>query len=214
MTNEISYIEEKQIPITELEYAPWNWKREAADKRERFRASLKKNGIIYRLVVAQRAEEPDSDKWEVCDGNHRLKEYIELGLKDVKCYPVGRLPKAHRMRIGQELNGWEFETDQLLLAEAVAEMVKEIGIEELAATSSLEEQELSALNALLEFDFSQFENRSENEEDQDSSGVIIKVKLEFSPDEYEYFKEKASALAGKTVSEKILRLIGYDKQDA
>jgi ParB-like chromosome segregation protein Spo0J len=207
MTEEIQYIEEQEIPLAELEYAPWNWKKEAEEKRERFRASLKKNGILYRLVVAQREEEPDSDKWEVCDGNHRLREYAELGQEKVKCYPVGRLSKAQRMRIGQELNGWEFETDQLLLAEAVAEMVKQLGIEELAQTSPLEESELTALNELLEFDFSQFD-RPEGEESEDS--VIVKIKLEFTPEQYEFFKEKSADLAGKTISEKILRLIGYE----
>jgi hypothetical protein len=111
------------------------------------------------------------------------------------------------MRIGQELNGWEFETDQLLLAEAVAEMVKQLGVEELAQTSPLEESELTALNELLEFDFSQFD-RPEGEESEDS--VIVKIKLEFTPEQYEFFKEKSADLAGKTISEKILRLIGYE----
>lgn len=146
---EIAQVEERSVPLSSLVYAPWNWKHDDPDKQERFTASLRKNGLLYKPVAAQRAEEPDNPQWEVCDGNHRLRSLISLGIDPVKIYPVGRIPLAQRVRLGLELNSWEFDTDFFKLSSRIQDLIQAFPVEDLKATLPYSDADFSSFKTML-----------------------------------------------------------------
>ena len=111
------------MPVENLVEAPWNYKMTEPEKMGRFLSSLRRNGFIYPLVVAQRAEEPENDLFEVCDGNHRLQALVTDGsLAEIPVIDLGRLSSEERKRVGVELNEWEFKTNLLDYAAIVQEL--------------------------------------------------------------------------------------------
>ena len=121
-------IPEISIPVSDMLYAEWNWKIDSEPQMLKFAESLKKNGLIYRPVLAQKLEEPDSCLYEVLDGNHRLR-VIRRVVPDtfvLQCYFLGRISLAERMRVAVELNEWKFSSDNIKLAEVFSEILKEL----------------------------------------------------------------------------------------
>jgi len=115
-------VEQKTVQINDLIPAEWNYKNDALGKMERFKQSLKSNGLLYRLVVAQQKEKPNVTGYEVCDGNHRLQALKSLGITEIPVYYMGALTKPERMKLGIELNEWVFETDPHTLGKCLKEI--------------------------------------------------------------------------------------------
>lgn len=208
--SQVKHIPEIELPIDVLVAAPWNWKLDEVARRDTFRASLQKNGILYRLVVAQRAEMPESDLWEVCDGNHRLVEYQEFGLKSVFCYSLGRISLAERMRVGQELNGWEFQTDQLKFAQVISTMLQTIPLEELVVTNPLTETEINNIVSVLDFDFSKLPEVQDMAAGGDPVDEHI-ISFKLSAEQFDFFMKKLNELPGGSTEEKLLNYLGYGR---
>jgi hypothetical protein len=156
MPDELQFIESEWVPIEQLEYAQWNYKQEDEAQARALKESMLRTGNCVDLNVAQREEEPDSDTWEVFDGNHRLAVYHDLGAKKVLVKKHGRLPKSERMRRGIELNENSFESNRVKLVDCFLEMVNEFEVPDLAQTMPYDDGEIRELLKSTEFDLTNF----------------------------------------------------------
>jgi len=174
-----------------LDYADWNYKDDEIHKMEKFAKSIENNSLTYGLIVAQREETPNDNKWEVCDGNHRLRVLKEhFNLDSIPVYKMGRLSLEERIRISLELNLWSFQTDKVKLSECF-ETISAFGLDDLQETQPYTESQMQAIIDLKDYDFlallKQKEEGEENEKPEEFT-------LEFSDEEMQQIKPAFSKL--------------------
>jgi len=171
--------------IDNVQLAPWNYKSETELQLDAFKKSIEKNGFLYGMVVAQKQEDPESDKWEVCDGNHRLMILRELGAREVPVYKLGRLSRKERMRIAVELNHWRFENDESRLLECLKSIwkVNEDVFETLPYSSSKTKEILNMFQHDSDWNNFSFDDIEELQEDDGKKGYQRAIVLLFTDDE-------------------------------
>jgi ParB-like chromosome segregation protein Spo0J len=76
----------QKIKISSLELAPWNYKEDDAKLQAKLVKNIQSNGQVENIVVREIGE----GKYEVVNGNHRLKAFREIGLSTVMAYNLGR----------------------------------------------------------------------------------------------------------------------------
>ena len=144
-----------QIPIEKLVPADWNYKEDDEVLSEKLENNIKRNGQIENIIVRKL----DDDLYEVVNGNHRLSVFEKLGIKKPVCFDLGKITDAQAKRIAIETNETRFETDSIKLAEIIKEISEmEFEITDLAMTFPFDEQELTNMQTLLDFDWDQFNN--------------------------------------------------------
>jgi len=199
-----------KVNIGQLMAAEWNYKIDDEYKERKFLQSLKTNGLIYRMVVAQRAETPDDDKYEVCDGNHRLRVLKAAGIKKVEVYNMGRLSLAQRQRLAVELNEWTFEIDHLALSGVLNNIITEFELDDVVLTMPYDKDVLESMVSLT----ADQDNVMENEEpyfedsmtDEDTGGGtkqmdVPEVVMVFSTHaDFSEFKELLNYESGQHVN--------------
>lgn len=157
-----------EIPITELVKADWNYKKDDEDKREKLKNNIKRNGQIENIIVRRL----DSGFYEVVNGNHRFDALKDLNVETAICYDLGKISQQQAIRIAIETNETKFESDHLLLAERIQEIIEEFSIDDLIDTMPYSEQELNNYSELLDFDWSQFEKDDINIDLQNGKFII------------------------------------------
>jgi len=139
----------KEIEIGKLTKADWNYKEEDALTERKLIENLRKNGQVENIIV----REMKNDKFEVVNGNHRLKAYKTLGYKKVICYNLGKITLLAAKQIAVETNETRFAPDRIKLAESITDLAKEFGTQELSATMPFSEGEINNLQNILTYDW-------------------------------------------------------------
>ena len=133
----------QKLPLNKLIPAEWNYKAENDAIQLKLENNIKKNGFIENLIV----RELDNGKYEVVNGNHRLKALQTLKFKDALCYNLGKVSDSRAARIAIETNETRFGTDKAKLAAIIKTLNDEFGTEELANTLPYEIEALADIDA-------------------------------------------------------------------
>lgn len=130
----------KRILLSKLVYASWNYKGDDDGLMSRLKVNITNNGDIENLVVRPLGK----GKYEVVNGNHRLKAYLDLGMKDALCYDIGEVSDAKAKRVAIELNETKFPNDHKKLTAMLKELEEEYGFDSLKMSAPLDEEALAA----------------------------------------------------------------------
>lgn len=142
----------RTIPITQLVKAPWNYKLDDVELKEKLKANITRNGQIENIVVRLM---PDG-MYEIVNGNHRFDALIELNIAEVMCYDLGTISDAKAKRIAIELNETRFGSDHLRLAETVVSLKEEFSFEELETSLPFSMEDLTEFEKVIQWDWSQY----------------------------------------------------------
>tara|TARA_Y100000401_G_scaffold23676_1_gene16189 strand:+ start:1849 stop:2505 length:657 start_codon:yes stop_codon:yes gene_type:complete len=193
--NKLGYLE---LPTDKLIKANWNYKTENAEKQEKLKQNIKKNGQIENIIV----RELETGFFEVVNGNHRLTVLNDLNIKKVFCYNLGKINKTNAIRIAIETNETKFESDNIELAQRVKELTEEFKIEELVKTLPYTEVEIDNFSKLTDFDWEQYESEDLSDTFSDTEyNKTINVKV--TGETYKRWLELRDRLNG---------IIGYDNE--
>lgn len=140
------------VAVDQIDLAPWNYKTTDIATSAKLVASLKRGGYSAKVVLAHRKEEPESDRYEAIDGNHRVSAIREIGIETVAAIYVGRISLAMRQRIGIELNDLRFSTNRARLAEIVGNIASKYTEADMSFTLPYTEEEISDMKNLFKFD--------------------------------------------------------------
>ena len=110
-----------EIPIEQLQGAPWNANHMDEGMMEHLRESVRRYGLVENLVVRPLG----NDRYEVLSGNQRLRLLRELGMSTVPCFVVA-VDDANARLMAQALNRVRGEDDLGLKAELVREVLNTI----------------------------------------------------------------------------------------
>ncbi|QDP54440.1 MAG: hypothetical protein GOVbin7581_22 [Prokaryotic dsDNA virus sp.] len=187
-----------ELPTDKLIKANWNYKTENAEKQEKLKQNIKKNGQIENIIV----RELETGFFEVVNGNHRLTVLNDLNIKKVFCYNLGKINKTNAIRIAIETNETKFESDNIELAQRVKELTEEFKIEELVKTLPYTEVEIDNFSKLTDFDWEQYESEDLSDTFSDTEyNKTINVKV--TGETYKRWLELRDRLNG---------IIGYDNE--
>ncbi len=159
------------IDVSKLVYAEWNYKEDGTNKQiDKLVNNIKRNGLIVNLNV----REISKDKFEVIDGNHRLKAIKQItDIKKVLCYNHGKLEESEAKRKCIELNESRFETNTLKLAEIYKELSDKYTVDDLALTCFHGKSDIEDLVKLTNFTWSSFDNKYDEQTKNDDKKFEI-----------------------------------------
>jgi hypothetical protein len=162
----------KKILLSKLEFAAWNYKGEDEALMERLKVNIANNGDIENLVVRPIGKA----KYEVVNGNHRLKVYREMGMKEALCYDIGDVSEATAKRIAIELNETRFPSDQKKVSAMLKELKEEYGFDELKMSSPLDEEALAAtIEAFSEDEWDNIDLSDAPQQEPDKPNATLKT---------------------------------------
>jgi len=107
------------LPLSELEEAPWNANTMDKKMLARLRESMRRFGLVENLVVRPKGE----SRYEVLSGNQRLRVLREAQAETVPCVVVV-LDDARARLLAQALNHIRGEDDLGLRAELLRQVLK------------------------------------------------------------------------------------------
>lgn len=118
------------LPLDKLVSADWNYKNFSANKMEKLKANIKRNGQLETLIV----RELEDGNYEVVNGNHRLEVFKLLNFQDVKVCNLGKISLAQAQRIALETNETKFESDEAKLKNLLDSLTESFDIDDLSQT--------------------------------------------------------------------------------
>jgi hypothetical protein len=98
------------VNVDELIPAPWNYKKDDEKTQSELVELIKKRGQIQTIAIRQ-----IPGGMEICDGNHRLAAFRQLGIKKVMAYDLGKIDQDTAEKICCELNETRFKPDPIKL---------------------------------------------------------------------------------------------------
>ena len=189
------------IEVSKLIKADWNYKEENDEQTENLLNNFKRNGQIENILI----RELDTGYFEVVNGNHRLDVMKILEIEKAHAFNLGKIGLAEAQRIAIETNETKFESDNLKLAELMNTLAKEFPVDELVKTMPYNEEELSKMTELVEFDWEQFENDEEItdfEDEEFDKQIKFKVSHETFK-RWEELKERVQKIGGYSTDSKV-----------
>jgi len=162
-----------QINIADLKPAEWNYKTDGTEEQiEKLAASIKEDSSAGVLAV----REVDG-KFEVIDGNHRLKAVKNLKWQKVPCENFGDISKAKAIIVSRRRNTQWFEDDTVKYAEIFRDdVLQEYSLDDLEKIMPESREDMENLAKLLDFDWEQYGSEGGAEEDKEGKKAI-KFKL-------------------------------------
>ena len=166
----------KEIAIVNLVPAEWNYKTNGTDEQvQKLAESIKKDESAGVPVVRQ----VEGGKYEVVDGNHRLRALQSLGWPKVMCENRGKITLAEAITISRRRNAQWFPDDVLKYAELFRDNVlKEYSVEELSTFMPETKEQLEAQAKLLDFDWGQFDRPSDGDEFAVDTRLVLNLPKE------------------------------------
>ena len=131
----------QEIELSKLVGAPWNYKKDFEYLEEKLINNIKKNGIIENIIV----REIEGDKFEVVNGNHRLKACVKIGLKKIMCCNLGNIKLRVAKRIAIETNETKFPNDKSKLGDILSDLLDGFGLDDIVATTPWSRDEIEKL---------------------------------------------------------------------
>lgn len=135
----------------------WNPNVQSDFIRERTRRSIVKFDFVDPITV----RETNSDgTFEILDGQHRWEEAKKLELTEIPYINLGKISDATAKQLTIVLNETKGKFDTIELSNLLNDLKTELSYEELLNDLPYEPEELDSLLELKDFDWTQFENAS------------------------------------------------------
>ncbi len=131
---------EKKL-VKDLIFADWNYKKDEPDKLEKLKSNLQRNGQVETIII----RDLKNGKFEVVNGNHRLKAFQDLGWETVQVCNLGVISLSQAKRIAVETNETRFDSDQEALGKLLEEISIDFSVEDLELTMPFSETEMQQL---------------------------------------------------------------------
>jgi ParB family transcriptional regulator, chromosome partitioning protein len=132
-----------ELRIELLEEAPWNPNHLDAAGMRRLRESLARYGLVQPLVVRTLA----SHRYEVLNGNHRLRVLNDLTIKTVPCVVVDA-DDAEAMLLAEALNGIHGDDDLAMKGAVLKKILADVPPEEVLSLLPETAESLQALSTI------------------------------------------------------------------
>ena len=133
----------REIELSLLKPAPWNYKDDDDGFDEKLRANLERNDCVQNLIVRELGD----GSYEVVNGNHRLKLLLDMGQERVMCYDCGAIIELAAKKLAIETNETRFKSDPKRMVQLVDIILSEFQIEDFQSTMPIP---LSAIEAFRE----------------------------------------------------------------
>lgn len=168
----------KLLDVGAIDLAPWNYKDPDARITEQLQASLESHGQVQSLLVRKKSD----GRYEVCDGNHRIEQFREHGVRKAFVYDAGSISVAEAIELSMVLNDGHHPSNDFLKASALRTLLA--ADKEAASRLPYSQEYLSMLLSITDNDpkWTPAELRgepSENEHDADMVNVQAVVSREF-----------------------------------
>lgn len=154
------------LKVSSLVPADWNYKNDDDDQAAALLANIRKNGQLESIIVRPISK----NKYEVVNGNHRLKVFGELGMTEVMCCDVGDITLAQAKLIALETNETRFTNNEAKLSALLKDIALEIPVVELAETLPMSLDIIQDRIASVDFSFDDF--KTDGSKSSQSSGVL------------------------------------------
>lgn len=191
----------EEVSIDKLVVAKWNYKSNNEELEGKLKQNLKENGVVQNLLIRPLK----GGKYEVVNGNHRLKLLKELGEKKVMCCNLGDIPLAAAKKIAYETNETNFQADPFALSSLLKDLTDTFGLEKILATSPYDHDYINAMINTSKFDINEYtkHNGFKNDESPSSgaSGGVVSINLSHGDlKRYNLMLEKLAGAVNKNVS--------------
>jgi ParB family transcriptional regulator, chromosome partitioning protein len=173
------------LPLDQLQEAPWNPNQMDAATMSRLRESLARYGLVQNLVVRPL----DKGCYEVLSGNQRLQVLRESGIQTAPCV-VMDLDDAHARLLGQALNRIQGKDDLGLRAELLREVLQALPQRDVLNLLPETTESLKAMASLGQEDIAQYLQNW-----QQAQGARLKhLAFQLLPDQLAVVEEALSRL--------------------
>ena len=162
-----------EVPIESLSIAPWNYKEDDSVTQETLTNNIKKNGQLENIIVRTIGK----DKYEVVNGNHRVGSFKDLGFKKVIVCNVGKISQEEAELIAIETNETKFKANNIRLAESFGRITKQFEMAALKTTVPFNEEKISDLLKLLNFDWTHYDKKPTPEVKTDKEQKLTEMKF-------------------------------------
>lgn len=142
----------KVLPASKLVTAPWNYKEDDAEMESKLRENLKANGLVMNLIV----REIGKGKFEVVNGNHRLKVMNDLGIEEAMCFNMGKVSEEAAIRIAIETNETSFETNTLKLSDLMRRISEKFDMRDLVGSMPYQEEHIQSMLKVEKFNIDDY----------------------------------------------------------
>ena len=137
----------RMVPLDDLVAHPLNSNVMPEDLRDKLRAHIKRTGRYPFLVVRPH---PETGKYQVLDGHHRIAILRELGHVKARC-DVWDVDDREAKLLLATLNRLQGQDLPIRRAQLIHELLGEMNIEDLGGLLPETEKQLEELHTLLEF---------------------------------------------------------------
>lgn len=206
-----------EIDVSLLEFADWNYKTDDDFLAVKLENNIKKNGQIQNILV----REIDGGKYEVVNGNHRLKILLKMDVKKAVCYNLGKIDVQQAKRIAIETNETEFDKDDFKLVQVINNILNSDELTGLENTLPYTADELQNFRDLKDFDWDKHyedrenkygddDDKGENSLDGDEKGELHKLDIVLSPSvrkKWGDFKSRISSITEEETFVKVMSLV-------
>ena len=206
--NQNNFKHYKEMPLSLLRLAPWNYKKNDEKLQTKLMENIKKSGQVENILVRKMP----NDTYEVVNGNHRFLALQSLGYENAVVYDLGVISDQAAKRIAVETNETKFDTDSIKLAELIDELRTEF--EDLELTMPFSEEEMENFSNLLKFDWEDPNEVNNKVSDGDivgsgpksetlisvGSDKVKVIRLEVSPEMHDKFNTLFTKFRAKTDS--------------
>jgi len=182
--------------VSNLILADWNYK---SDGTQEMIQKLANSISLDKSAGILAVRKMKSGKYEVIDGNHRLKAILLLGWEQVFVEDFGSISKATAVIISKRRNDKWFDSDNIALAQLFKEdVLKEYSIDDLEKIMPDTREEIENFTKLLDFDWNKFQNSNDNANGSDEQTLSFHLSLK----QYASWKEQHTRIASidKTIT--------------
>lgn len=166
--------QELEIEIEDIAENKWNPNVQSELMFQKQVESIREFGFLQPLLVRRLTEENEPAYYEVIDGAHRLKAVKTLGWTKVKVWNFGKITDSQAKLLLLLMNKLKGSHEILKEAELLKGM--ESGQQRLLPMT---QEEIDFNIKLLDFDFSQYENKKSEEQEKTVKDILKEAHLSF-----------------------------------